>query len=111
MKHCTLLAAGASMLLGALAARAEIKILADHNDNADTSPAFKAPTNFSIIFSKDMRGVAATSGTRIRCAASWIRRNLQGEAVGAVFHEMVHVVQQYGRTRRAPGATRPRFWT
>lgn len=74
------------------------------------SEGYQAPTNFSIIFSKDMQGVAATSGTRIRCAANWFRRNLEGEAVGAVFHEMVHVVQQYGRTRRAPGATRPPGW-
>ena len=74
------------------------------------SEGYQAPTNFSIIFSQDMQGVAATSGTRIRCAASWFRRNLEGEAVGAVFHEMVHVVQQYGRTRRAPGATRPPGW-
>ena len=58
-----------------------------------------------------MRGVAATSGTRIRCAAEWFRRNLEGEAVGAVFHELVHVVQQYGRARRSnPNATRAPGW-
>jgi hypothetical protein len=46
-----------------------------------------------------MRGVAATGGTRIACAGQWFRRNLEGEAVGAVVHELVHVVQQYGRAR------------
>jgi len=75
------------------------------------SEGFEAPKSFSIIFSKDMRGVAATGGTRIRCAGEWFSRNLKGEAVGAVFHEMVHVVQQYGRARRAnPDAPRGPGW-
>jgi hypothetical protein len=75
------------------------------------SPGYEAPTKVTILFSEDMRGVAATSGTRIRCAGTWFRRNLEGEAVGAVFHELVHVVQQYGRARRAnPDATRPPGW-
>jgi hypothetical protein len=74
------------------------------------SEGYQAPTNFSIVFRKDMRGVADTSGTRIRCAARWFRQNLQGEARGALFHEMVHVVQQYGRGPRAPGSTRPPSW-
>lgn len=74
------------------------------------SAGYQAPTKFSVVLSADMKGVAATSGTRIRCAAAWIRANLQGEAVGAVFHEMVHVVQQYDQTRRAPGASSPPGW-
>ena len=74
------------------------------------SEGYEAPTRFSIVFDKGMQGVAATSGTRIRCAAGWMRQNLKGEAVGAVFHEMVHVVQQYGRGPRAAGATRPPGW-
>ncbi len=74
------------------------------------SDGFTAPEKFSIVFNKDMRGVADTSGTRIRCAATWMRSNIKGEALGAIFHEMVHVVQQYGRTRRAEGSTRPPGW-
>jgi len=74
------------------------------------SEGYEAPKAFSIIFSKDMQGVAATGGTRIRCAATWFRRNLKGEAKGAVFHEMVHVVQQYGRGRRSPDSSRPPGW-
>lgn len=75
------------------------------------SEGYQAPTNLSIQFSKSMRGVAATSGTRIRCAASWYRQNLKGEAVGSVVHEMVHVVQQYGRGRRNnPNATSAPGW-
>jgi hypothetical protein len=65
------------------------------------SEGFEAPASLSIIFSKTMRGVAGTSGTRIRCSARWIRQNLKGEALGSIVHEMVHVVQQYGRARRA----------
>jgi len=58
-----------------------------------------------------MRGVAATSGTRLRCGPRWFRRQLQGEAKGAVVHELVHIVQQYGRARRSdPNATRTPGW-
>jgi 3-keto-disaccharide hydrolase/Peptidase of plants and bacteria len=75
------------------------------------SEGYEAPKSFSITFIEDMRGVANTSGTRIRCAASWFKNNLKGEAVGAVFHEMVHVVQQYGRARREnPSARRAPGW-
>ncbi|MCL4181004.1 MAG: hypothetical protein KJ072_25075 [Verrucomicrobia bacterium] len=75
------------------------------------SEGFEAPVRFSIVFDPGMRGVAATSGTRIRCAAGWIRSNVQGEAKGAIFHEMVHVVQQYGHARRAkPNASRAPGW-
>jgi hypothetical protein len=64
------------------------------------SDGYQAPTNVTIQFSKEMRGVAATSGTKIRCAAKWFSENLKGEAKGAVFHELVHVVQNYGLGRR-----------
>jgi hypothetical protein len=53
-----------------------------------------------------MDGVANAGGTRINCAGKWFMANLEGEAVGAVVHEMVHIVQQYGRARgrnRNPG--------
>jgi hypothetical protein len=65
------------------------------------SDNFEAPTKFSITFHKNGRGVAATGGTRIFCDGPWFSRNLNGEAVGAIVHEMVHVVQQYGHTRRS----------
>jgi hypothetical protein len=75
------------------------------------SEAFEAPDKVSIQFLADMEGVANASGSRIRCAAKWMRRNLDGEAVGAVVHELVHVVQQYGRARRNnPDATRTPGW-
>jgi len=75
------------------------------------SDGYEAPRKVAITFSADMRGVAATGGTRVQCAAGWIRQNLQGEAKGAVVHELVHVVQQYGRARRAgPNAARTPGW-
>lgn len=74
------------------------------------SQGFEAPTRFSVVFDPAMQGVAATSGTRIRCASAWFRQNLKGEALGALFHEMVHVVQQYGRAPRQPGASRAPGW-
>jgi hypothetical protein len=64
------------------------------------SEDYTAPGKFTVIFEDPGRGVAATGGTRVMCAAPWFRKNLKGEAVGAVVHEMVHVVQQYGRARR-----------
>lgn len=65
------------------------------------SEGYQAPKQVPIFFSQSMQGVAATGGTRVSCAAAWFRNNLKGEAVGAVVHELVHVVQQYGRARQA----------
>jgi len=63
------------------------------------SQGFTAPTRLSVTFKKDMQGVAHTAGTRIVCAEPWFKRNLRGEAAGAVVHELVHVAQQYRRMR------------
>jgi len=72
---------------------------------------YKAPTRISITFRADMRGVAATGGTRVQCAAAWFRQQLQGEAKGAIVHELVHVVQNYGMARRTnPNPTRTPGW-
>ncbi len=75
------------------------------------SDGYEAPKKLSIIFDSRMRGVASTGGTRVRCAAGWFSANLQGEGLGAVFHELVHVVQQYGRSRKLDeDAKRPPGW-
>jgi hypothetical protein len=74
------------------------------------SDGYESPTAVSIRFSESMQGVAATGGTRISCAAKWFRGELKGEAKGAVVHELVHVVQQFGRSRRNQGATRTPGW-
>ena len=72
------------------------------------SEGYQAPTKFSITFHANGRGVAATGGTRIFADVPWFSKNLKGEAVGALVHEMVHVVQQYGRARnKNPNAQIP----
>lgn len=70
------------------------------------SEGYEAPKKFPVIFRRDGRGVAATAGTRVFCDYPWFSKNLEGEAAGAVVHELVHVVQQYGRARRAEGERR-----
>ncbi|MBE0536682.1 MAG: DUF1080 domain-containing protein, partial [Phycisphaerae bacterium] len=75
------------------------------------SEGYEAPKQVSITFSASMQGVAAAGGSRISCAATWFRGQLQGEAKGAVVHELVHVVQNYGRSRQAnPNPTRTPGW-
>lgn len=63
---------------------------------------FKAPSTFSIVFDPKYTGVAATMGTTVVCNPAWYRKELDREGLGSVVHELVHVVQQYGR-RRVPG--------
>ncbi len=76
------------------------------------SEGYTAPARIAITFKDGMGGTpAATGGGRISCNSAWFRRNLKGEAAGSVVHEMVHVVQQYGRVRRDdPNATRTPGW-
>jgi hypothetical protein len=75
------------------------------------SDGYEAPAQASIVFSASMRGVAATGGNRVRCAADWFRRERHGEAKGAVVHELVHVVQGYGAARRTnPNPSRTPGW-
>ncbi len=75
-----------------------------------SSEAFEAPKHFSVII-RPGNGVAATGGTRITANSTWFKGELNREAVGALLHEEVHVVQQYGGGRRNnPNATRPPGW-
>jgi hypothetical protein len=76
------------------------------------SEGFHAPTNITLVFRDNMGGTPASAGgSRINLNAGWFRRNLKGEARGSVVHEMVHVVQSYGRARRTnPNATRTPGW-
>jgi hypothetical protein len=73
------------------------------------SDGYNAPKTFSIVFTDKYKGVAATMGNRIEGDPSWYRKQLKGEAIGSMVHELVHVVQQYGRARQ-PGATRAPGW-
>ena len=75
------------------------------------SEGYAARTNVTIAFKPMRAGIpAATGGGGISCNMDWFRKNLKGEAVGAVVHELVHVVQAYGYGRRNPNATRTPGW-
>lgn len=65
------------------------------------SPDFNAPTNFKITI-KPMNGVAYTAGRNVTANSAWLEKELKGEALGALVHELVHVVQQF-HSRRNPG--------
>ena len=66
------------------------------------SEGFTAPPQVTIVI-KPMDGVAYTVGTNIFASADWLQKEINGEAVGALIHEAVHVVQQYGPHARNPG--------
>lgn len=76
------------------------------------SEGFAARTNVTLRFRDNMGGTPASAGGGfINCNAGWFRRELKREALGSVVHEMVHVVQSYGRVRRDdPKATRMPGW-
>ena len=57
------------------------------------SDGFTPPSKVQLVFKKDMRGVAATSGTRISIAVRWVQKH--PEDYGMVVHELTHVVQSY----------------
>ena len=60
------------------------------------SEGFQAPRNFVVQFKTNMGGTPAyAAGNKISVNLQWAKQNKDGEGVGAVVHEMVHVVQQY----------------
>jgi len=63
------------------------------------SEGFTPPNKFSVTI-RPGNGVAATGGGRVTANSTWIARELKGEAIGALVHEEVHVVQRYGGGRR-----------
>ncbi len=68
------------------------------------SEGFTAADQVSVIFRDGMNGIPAwTQGNRVSCNTEWYRKNLQGEAKGCTIHELVHVVQKYGRGNKVPG--------
>lgn len=78
------------------------------------SENFEAPTDvrFRYLRDSEMKGIPAyASGNTVSLNAEWFRGQLQGEARGAVVHEMVHIVQKYpGRGRRNRGINVPPGW-
>jgi hypothetical protein len=63
------------------------------------TPGYTPPRKWSVVIAPG-NGVAATSGTKVTANATWCRGQLDKQAVGALVHEEVHVVQQYGGGRR-----------
>jgi hypothetical protein len=57
------------------------------------TPGYTPPGELSITFEKDKKGVADTSGNKIRVAADWVKKH--PEDTGMIVHELVHVVQGY----------------
>jgi hypothetical protein len=78
------------------------------------SEGYEAPKSFSVRI-RPGNGVAATGGTRVTANSDWLKRELNREAIGALLHEEVHVVQQYGWGRQnnpdAPRVRTPGFLT
>jgi hypothetical protein len=77
------------------------------------SDGFVAPLQFSIVLTTNYHhpGIAITRGTRVTCDANWCAGELNGEAVGSIVHELVHVAQQYESAGFFnPNATRPPGW-
>ncbi len=51
------------------------------------------PAEVWLKIRKSNRGIAGTSGARITVSSGWIERH--PEDIGCVFHELVHVIQDY----------------
>ncbi|MEO8352411.1 MAG: basic secretory protein-like protein [Chthoniobacteraceae bacterium] len=70
-----------------------------------------APDRVMIVFKSDMGGTPAyATGNTVSVNTPWFRKELDREARGAVVHELVHVVQQYGSGRRKEPSGRPPGW-
>jgi hypothetical protein len=72
------------------------------------SDGYAPPKAFTVLL-RPGNGVAATGGTRVTANSDWLRREMNREATGALVHEEVHVVQQYGYGlgRRRGATTQP----
>jgi hypothetical protein len=68
-----------------------------HQRTANLIPTkgFDAPTEVWLKIRKSDRGIAGTSGGRITVSSGWIEKH--PEDIGCVFHELVHVIQDYKR--------------
>lgn len=66
------------------------------------SEGFTAPDHFKITL-KPMDGVAYTAGQEVVANSDWLKNELNGEAIGSLIHEAVHVVQHYGYSSGKPG--------
>ncbi len=77
------------------------------------SEGYQPPTEVTFRYrpADAMRGVPAyAQGNAISMNAPWMRAERDREAIGAVVHEMVHVVQAYQRNPRNRGRRGPPGW-
>jgi hypothetical protein len=51
------------------------------------------PRKVTLVFKRDMKGVAGTSGDRIAISGDWVKKH--PDDFGMVIHELTHVVQGY----------------
>ncbi|HTB84177.1 MAG TPA: basic secretory protein-like protein [Candidatus Sulfotelmatobacter sp.] len=58
------------------------------------SDGYVPPDHFKLTL-KPMDGVAFTSGHNVVANSDWLEKELNGEAIGSLVHEEVHVVQQF----------------
>jgi len=59
---------------------------------------YQAPEKVGLEFRDDMGGIPAyAAGNKLCMNVQWFRTQLKGEAKGCVIHELVHIVQNYGR--------------
>ena len=73
------------------------------------SDGYHGPERITLCFRTDMGGTPASAGGGgVNLNADWFRKERDREAPGAVVHELVHLVQNYGlakRTNPKPSAT------
>ena len=75
------------------------------------SEGYSAPTKLTLQFRTDMGVVPASAGgAHVNLNAPWFRSEQQREALGAVVHELVHVVQSYPGPREKPQAEPTPGW-
>jgi hypothetical protein len=101
MTNRAVMVGAALVLLAGLTARAEVKVLVDHN--AQGNPDFKFKTVPGPV-----QGDAAEAWVNGEIKKGEARPDGWNEAVGAIIHELVHVVQQYGGN--LPGKPRTPGW-
>jgi hypothetical protein len=61
--------------------------------NLIPTKGFDVPTEVWLKIRKSNRGIAGTSGRHITVSSGWIEKH--PEDIGLVFHELVHVIQDY----------------
>jgi len=61
--------------------------------NLIPTKGFEVPTEVSLKIRKSSRGIGGTSGGRITVSSGWIEKH--PDDIGLVFHELVHVIQDY----------------